>query len=96
MKPKQKIPNCKYAQANYVWHDTQPSGYVTKDNKQQVIDLRGYWELMGISCLALESNEEEHWKKFGCFFWCKNPDKCKLKKEGKPHPPSYMWTGWIK
>lgn len=85
-KPK-SVPNCIYAQAQFMWYHTRPSGFVESGGKREVCDLRGYWALMGIQCHALPLPNDDHYP----IFWCENQAKCKHKVEGEPKSPEYSY-----
>ena len=88
-----KVPECKYAQPNYFWEDAEEPGWTGDGKTRKLRDLRGHWKLTNIRCIFAHKSEDDAWKEFGCFHWCKEPEKCDLRELGRPQRGVFSWVG---
>jgi hypothetical protein len=88
-----KVPECKYAQPNYFWEDVEKPGWTGDGRTRKFMDLRGHWKLTIVRCTFFHKSEDDAWKEFGCFHWCKEPEKCDLRVPGKSRQGVFSWAG---
>lgn len=74
---------CKYAELNYWFEETENPGYVSGLRNRKTTDLRGYWKITGIRCRHPDVEEALDERGFP-LFWCRQPEKCELRRRGEP------------